>query len=212
MIGVKDLDNVLQKASDATETPPYVQRLRDPFRVLISTILSARTRDETTRQVSDALFSEIEDPADLCVMPSDRLQEIIRPIGFYRSKTQYLKQTACILLDEYESEVPDTMDALTALPGVGRKTANLVLSVAFNKPSICVDTHVHRVTNRWGLVKTSRPEKTEMALRKKVPKRLWKDLNEVIVPFGKEICTPVSPKCSSCPLDNCPRIDVTQSR
>jgi endonuclease III len=173
---------------------------RDPFRVLVSALLSARTRDEMTSEVVRRLFRSVRRPADLRRIPLPRLRRLVFPIGFYRTKAKHLKQLARVLEKRFGNRIPDTVEELCELPGVGRKTANLVVAVAFDKPAICVDVHVHRITNRLGLVHTRTPLETEMALRRILPVRYWKTLNPLLVSFGQTVCLPVRPKCDGCPL------------
>jgi len=177
----------------------------DPFKILVSTILSARTKDEVTFKAYQRLFSKVKKPRDLANLSLNEVQELIYPVGFYKTKAKYLKKLAGL------KSVPDEIDELVKLPGVGRKTANLVRSVAFGKPGICVDTHVHRITNRWGYVETRTPHQTEMALREKLPAKHWHEVNFLLVLFGQNTCTPTSPWCSKCPVQ-CKRIGVTKSR
>jgi endonuclease III len=185
----------------------------DPFLVLTSCILSLRTRDETTGPASARLFARARTPRALLELPEGELAKLIYPVGFYKTKARTLRTIAKVLLEQHGGVVPSDLDALLALPGVGRKTANLVLSQAFAKPAICVDTHVHRIPNRWGLVKTKTPEQSEQALMKVVPEAWWIDLNPTLVAFGQTICQPLSPKCSTCPVaDACARVGVTKSR
>ena len=172
----------------------------DPYRVLIRTILSQRTRDENTDQASRNLFSKYPTIGDVVDAPVEDVEDLIRPAGFYRVKARRIQEVSRILLDEYGGVVPDSMGELLKLPGVGRKTANCVLVFAFHAPAIPVDTHVHRISNRWGLVNTSKPEDTELALMDIVPKELWVDLNDITVQFGQTICKPISPQCEECPL------------
>ncbi|MBD3312314.1 endonuclease III [archaeon] len=180
---------------------------RDPFKVLVSTILSARTRDETTSRVCKELFKKIKKPSDLKKISLKELRKIIKPINFYKNKSRYLKELSSL------KRVPDTLKELVKLPGVGRKTANIVLNVAFGKPSIAVDTHVHRVMNRLGYVKTKKPKETEKELREKLPKKWWSKVNYLLVLFGQHTCTPISPWCSKCPVrEHCPQIGVTRTR
>ena len=174
----------------------------DPFRVLIATILSARTKDETTLAASDRLFSKYPDAKSLAKANVAEVRKLIKPVGFYKTKAPRIKQAAKILLKQYEGEVPGAMEALLELPGVGRKTANCVLVYGFGKPAIPVDTHVHRISNRLGLVETKTPEETEMELARKVSEKFWLDINELFVRFGQEVCRPIGPKCSSCLLNN----------
>ncbi len=176
-----------------------------PFHILIATMLSARTKDETTLKVCETLFEKIKNNNDLLKINQNILKKTIYPIGFYRVKSRNLKKLALILKEKFNSRVPDRLESLLLLPGVGRKTANLVLISAFNQYGICVDTHVHRITNRWRYVHTSTPDETEFALRKKLPKHLWKIINNILVTYGKFICKPVRPLCSQCNIAlHCP--------
>lgn len=189
------------------------QGSRDPFRVLLSTLLSARTKDEVTAAASERLFAVADSPAAVAPLSVKRLEKLIFPVGFYRTKAANLKKTCRVLVERFEGRVPETIDELVELPGVGRKTANLVLIEGFGKPAICVDTHVHRITNLWGYVETPTPEKTEVALRARLPKRHWLDLNRLLVSFGQHTCVPLSPWCSKCPLESrCPKIGVGRRR
>jgi endonuclease-3 len=186
---------------------------RDPYKLLVSCVLSLRTKDELTEKKSLELWLHASTPADMVRLGPERLSRIIYPVGFYKRKAEQIIRFSSIILSEHGGRVPDTLEGLLALPGVGRKTANLVVSLGFDKPGICVDTHVHRITNRWGYVKTKTPEKTEAALRKKLPRRLWKKINALLVFFGKNVCTPLSPKCSVCPLaGECPAVGVGRKR
>ena len=185
----------------------------DPFKTLIGCILSLRTRDETTAVAASRLFALADSPEKMLALPIGELEPAIYPVGFYRTKTRSIRQICSDLLDKFGGRVPDKIDALLKLPGVGRKTANLVVTQAFRKPGICVDTHVHRISNRWGLVRSTTPDKTEAALRNVLPRRYWIEFNGLLVAFGQTICQPVSPLCSRCPLlGRCPRIGVTRSR
>lgn len=181
---------------------------RDPYRVLIRTILSQRTRDENTDLATNNLFEKYPTMEDIAFAPSEDIEKLIKPAGFYRVKTKRIKQVSHILMDEYESKVPDDFKELIKLPGVGRKTANCVLVFAFEKPAIPVDTHVHRISNRLGLVNTNNPEESEFELEKVVPKHLWIELNDLMVQFGQDICRPIHPKHEICPLaDICKEFD-----
>ena len=185
----------------------------DPFRTLTGCILSLRTQDAVTAEASKRLFALAPNASALARVPEGKLARTIYPVGFYRTKARTLRAIARILLDRFDGRVPDTIDELLGLPGVGRKTANLVVSQAYGKPGICVDTHVHRITNRWGYVKTKTPEQTEMALREKLPAKHWPEINHLLVAFGQTICHPTSPHCSTCPVaTDCPRIGVVRSR
>ncbi|MCI6774447.1 endonuclease III [Methanobrevibacter boviskoreani] len=173
---------------------------RDPYKVLIRTILSQRTRDENTDQATENLFSVYPDIYAVADGSIEKIQELIKPAGFYRVKAGRIKEVSRILIDQYGGEVPDDLKELMSLPGVGRKTANCVLVFAFNEPAIPVDTHVHRISNRWGFVDTKKPEDTEKELMSFVPKDLWIELNDLMVQFGQTICKPTSPQCEICPI------------
>jgi len=186
---------------------------RDPFKVLIACILSLRTQDKTTGAASKRLFSIASTPESLSRLPIKKIEKAIYPVGFYRVKAGTLKTISSKLVNNHASKVPDTMEGLLALKGVGRKTANLVLTRGFNKYGICVDTHVHRITNRWGLVTTKNADETEAALREVLQKRYWKDLNAILVAFGQNICKPLSPLCSQCMIFGfCDRRSVKKHR
>jgi endonuclease-3 len=186
---------------------------RDPFRVLISTVLSLRTKDETTAAASNRLFRLADTPEDMLALSEKEITEAIYPVGFYRTKAKNILEICTDIVNEYDSVVPDDLEELLTLKGVGRKTANLVITLGYNKHGICVDTHVHRISNRLGYVSTKTPEDTETALREKLPKKYWIDYNSLLVAFGQKICRPVSPICSACPVrDYCERIGVVKSR
>ena len=186
---------------------------RDPFRILISCLLSLRTKDKTTSEASARLFLLGHTPVDLLKVSRRRIERAIYPVGFYRTKAKAIHAICRRLLDVYGGKVPASIEELTTLPGVGRKTANLVVTVGYQKPGICVDIHVHRISNRWGYVKTKTPEETEQALRAKLPKRYWITYNDLLVPYGQNLCQPVSPFCSRCKLaDMCDRTGVIRSR
>lgn len=185
----------------------------DPFLILISTLLSLRTKDKTTREAGDRLFALARTPATMLKLPLKKLEQVIYPVGFYRTKAKAIHQICRRLIDEYGGVVPDSIDELVTLPGVGRKTANLVVTIGYGKPGICVDIHVHRISNRWGYIKTKTPEESEQALRRKLPKQYWITYNDLLVPYGQNLCLPVSPLCSVCKLtDLCDRVGVTRSR
>jgi endonuclease III len=186
---------------------------RDPFKILVATILSARTRDETTAEVCGRLFPRVDDLDALKRIPRRELEALIFPIGFYRTKARHLKAIPAVLDREFGGTIPDTIDGLCRLPGVGRKTANLVVVQAFDKPGICVDVHVHRISNRVGLIRTRTPLETERTLRKLLPRRYWKTWNSLLVAFGQTVCQPVRPACSTCPLrPRCGRVGVVRNR
>lgn len=184
-----------------------------PFQVLVASLISARTRDEVTLDVSLRLFAEAPTPADVLALGEDRLAELIRPATFAEAKARDVLEIARRVRDEYGGEVPATMEGLTAFRGVGPKIAALTLAVAFGTPIVPVDVHVHRIANRWGLVATRTPEKTMEALEAALPRRYWIETNELLVPFGKFVCTGVAPRCSTCLLlSMCRRVGVTSSR
>lgn len=174
----------------------------DPFLILIATILSLRTRDQVTREAFSKLHKKVKNVHDLLKIDEGELEEIIHPVGFYRNKVKTLKEIARILTQKFGGKVPDNLEELLSIKGVGRKTANLVLIEGFNKDGICVDTHVHRILNWWGYVKTKTPDETEMALRKKLPKKWWKEINAILVTFGQNLCKPVAPRCNLCPVNH----------
>ncbi len=184
-----------------------------PFRVLIATILSLRTKDTLTAVVAPRLFTAADTPEAMLALGEERIAELIYPVGFYRNKARSIIQICRILIERYGGAVPADLDALLALPGVGRKTANLVLTAGFGLPGICVDTHVHRICNRWGYVRTRDADATELALRAKLPPEHWMAINGLLVTLGQNICLPISPHCSRCPVASaCARIGVTRSR
>ena len=186
---------------------------RDPFLILISCLLSLRTKDKTTDEASHRLFALARTPAAMLKLPLKKIERAIYPVGFYRTKAKSIHQICDRLLNAYGGTVPDSIDELVTLSGVGRKTANLVVTVGYGKPGICVDIHVHRISNRWGYIKTKTPEESEQALRKTLPKRYWITFNDLLVPYGQHLCQPVSPFCSRCKLtDYCDRVGVTKSR
>ncbi len=186
---------------------------RSPFRVLVSTVISQRTRDETTSKVSAALFGKYDTPAKIADAPLNELHRILKSSGFYRQKAKHIRALSRIVVSELGGVVPDTMEELTKLPGVGRKTAACVINYGFGKPAIAVDTHVHRISNRLDWVRTKHPDKTEQALMKIVPKRYWVELNDLFVSYGKVTCQPRTPKCSECVVvKHCRKVGVTQSK
>lgn len=175
----------------------------DAFKVLISTIISLRTKDEVTAKASERLFQVGSDPEKIGALEVEKIEKLIYPAGFYKRKAAQIKNICLELVTSYNSRVPDTREKLMSFKGVGRKTANLVLSLGFNKDAICVDTHVHRISNRWGIVTTKNPELTEFALMDRIPEKYWREINDLMVAFGQTICRPVGPKCSSCPVKFC---------
>ena len=189
------------------------EREGDPFRVLIACILSLRTQDTTTGPASDRLFAAAATPESMLKLVPRRIERLIYPVGFYRTKARVILGICRDLLERFGGRVPDTIDELLTLNGVGRKTANLVVTMGYGKPGICVDTHVHRISNRLGYVTTRDPEETEMALREKLPRRHWIGYNDLLVSFGQNVCTPLSPRCSICPVTTlCRKVGVTKTR
>ncbi len=208
--------SILIEAVKGWKTPAVTivsQREGNPFKVLISCILSLRTKDQVTGEASARLFALADTPAKMGELPLEILEKTIYPVGFYRNKSVQIKEICRVLAEKYNGEVPDTIDELLSFKGVGRKTANLVVTLGFGKPGICVDIHVHRICNRLGYVSTKTPEQTEYALREKLPKQYWLGINDLLVTFGQNQCTPVSPRCSTCPLHLlCNRVGVGKSR
>lgn len=186
---------------------------RDPFKVLISCILSLRTQDKVTGEASERLFRIAADAAKLSKVPVSRIEKAIYPVGFYRVKARQIREISRRLADDYRGRVPDSIDELLTFDGVGRKTANLVVTLGHQKPGICVDTHVHRITNRWGLIKTKNPIETEFSLRRILPVKYWIPLNGMLVAFGQQVCKPISPLCSNCCMGNaCEKTGVVKNR
>jgi endonuclease III len=181
----------------------------DPFKVLIATILSARTKDETTTRAVTELFKHVNTAADFDRISEAELDKIIYQVGFHREKAKHLKQLPAVLTEKFGGEIPSEIDDLVLLPGVGRKTANLVRSIAFGLPAVCVDVHVHRISNRWGYLKTKNPLETEMKLREILPEKYWIVYNSYLVAFGQNLCYPRKPRCADCPISEfCARIEV----
>jgi endonuclease III len=186
---------------------------RDPFRILISCLLSLRTKDEVTTEAAARLFRRADTPTSMLRLRERTIARLIYPVGFYRTKARVILGVCRALIARYGGRVPDDLDELLTLKGVGRKTANLVVSVGFGKPGICVDTHVHRIANRWGYVKTRTPEGTEQALRRKLPRPHWIVFNDLLVSFGQNVCKPISPLCTRCPVERyCAKVGVTRHR
>jgi len=181
----------------------------DPFKVLVGTIISARTKDETTTQVTRRLFSQVNTPDDLERLSVAELEQLVHPAGFFRTKALHLHVLPRVLRQRFNGQIPRTIDELVQLPGVGRKTANLVLAIAFRIPAVCVDVHVHRIMNRLGYVRTGTPLETEMALRQKMPQSYWLEFNSLFVSFGQNLCFPRNPRCDICPIyAQCARVNV----
>lgn len=189
------------------------RKTRSPFRILVSTVISARTKDEVTSLASERLFEAASTPEEMERLGEESIAGLIYPAGFYRTKARSILALSRMLIDDFASEVPAGLDELLMLPGVGRKTANLVVTLAFGGLGICVDTHVHRIVNRIGALATANPKETEFALRSVLPKRYWIEINDLLVTYGKEICRPISPRCSKCALTRrCARAGVERSR
>ncbi len=208
---------ILKKATKGMEQPAssvIVERYgQDPYLVLISCLLSLRTKDTVSLPASIRLFKEAKTPRQMLKVPISKIEKLIYPTGFYHRKAKILHEVSQDLLNRFKGKVPADLDQLLSIKGVGRKTANLVLGVAFNIPAICVDTHVHKVSNRLGLVKTKTTEETEMELMKILPQEYWIEYNHLIVQWGQNICVPISPFCSKCAIANlCPRVGVTKHR
>jgi endonuclease III len=207
----------LLKAAAPTWNAPVVTLIAnqsaDPFQVLISCLLSLRTKDETTGPAAHRLFALAHTPQTMVTLSPAQIERAIYPVGFYRTKARTILSICRTLIERHTGTVPNTLDELLALTGVGRKTANLVLTQGFRKPGICVDTHVHRISNRWGYVRTKDPHATEMALRRKLPPEYWLEYNDLLVAFGQTLCQPISPWCSRCPVAvYCPRRGVARHR
>jgi endonuclease-3 len=218
---MSDFDIDMAMAILSREMPRFEQPLieamgaahQTPFHILIATILSLRTKDTLTSVVAPRLFAVADTPQGMLALDESRLAELIYPVGFYRTKARSIRQVCALLIERHNGEVPADLDALLALPGVGRKTANLVLTMGFGLPGICVDVHVFRISNRWGYLRTKDPDATELALRAQLPPEYWIPINGLLVTLGQNICHPTSPRCSVCPVaEYCQRIGVTRSR
>ncbi len=190
-----------------------IARRENPFHVLVATLISLRTKDEVTNVAAGRLLAVAPTPESLARVPPRRIERLIYPAGFYRTKARTLRDVSRTLVRAHGSRTPDTLEGLLALKGVGRKTANLVLTLGWGKPGICVDTHVHRITNRLGFVRTREPDETETVLRATLPRRWWIPINDLLVAFGRTVCTPLSPRCSICPVGPpCQRVGVGRTR
>ncbi|NYT12894.1 MAG: endonuclease III [Candidatus Methanofastidiosa archaeon] len=186
---------------------------RDPYKVLISCVLSLRTKDEVTKKASLKLFERADTANKMINLNESEIEKLIYPVGFYKTKAKRIIEMSHKILDEYGGKVPDTIDELLKLKGVGRKTANIVITLGYSKQGVCVDTHVHRISNRWGYVKTKNPIQTEFALREKLPQEHWIEYNDILVTYGQNVCVPISPKCSICTIEKyCPKISVLKHR
>lgn len=207
---------LLEKELERRELPIVSQlavKEREPFKILISTLLSLRTKDEVTEAATERLFALASTPEEILQLTEGKIAKAIFPVGFYRKKAEILHYVCRDLIGRFHGRVPDTIDELLTIKGVGRKTANLVVALGFNGPGLCVDTHVHRISNRLGYVHTRNPEATEFALREKLPQQYWLRFNTLLVAFGRNACRPISPFCSRCPIAQyCDRVGVTKSR
>ncbi len=202
-----------EKGKWKTPIVTEISILGKPFLVLVSCVLSLRTKDETTAEACKRLFPLADTPESILALGEERLSELIYPVGFFRRKAASIIDNCKQISEEYNGETPDTIEDLLKLKGVGRKTANLVVTQGYGKPGICVDIHVHRICNRLGYVNTNKPDDTEFALRKKLPEKYWIELNDLLVSFGQNHCHPTSPRCSSCVIERfCERRGVTRFR
>ena len=215
----KDIGQIIADIRNAVKVerlPMMAETARgrsDPYRILISTLLSLRTKDEVTRLADERLFALASTPEEMVRLTESDIRAAIYPVGFYRKKAETILHVSRELIERFGSRVPLTIEELVSIRGVGRKTANLVVSMGYGLPALCVDTHVHRVSNRLGYVCEPTPDKTEIALRRKLPEAFWLEYNSVMVAFGKAVCTPLSPRCSSCPVAvHCDRVGVARSR
>lgn len=211
------IKKVFNKLEASISFEPVINKLArkkaPAFEILIATMMSARTKDEVTEQAANRLFSEYKGPKQLALADPKKIERLIYPVGFYKTKAKNIVEISKTLLKELGGMVPDTVEVLTKLPGVGLKTAALVMAEGFGKDEICVDTHVHRISNRLGFTATKTPVETYHALKKILPRKFWRRINFLMVSYGKTICTPVSPKCSACKIDKlCPKIGVTNKR
>jgi endonuclease III len=215
-INIDKIYSILKKEVANYNTPivDLVQaQTKNPEKILIATILSARTKDEVTAAVVKKLFLKVQKIKDFEKLSVFDIEKLIYPIGFYKNKARFLKQLPIVLDEKFKGRLPLTVEELVLLPGVGRKTANLVVVVAFKKPAMCVDVHVHRISNRLGYIKTKTPLESEFALRKKLPKKYWLNYNSILVSFGQNLCRPISPYCNKCPIIKyCNRIGVSKNR
>jgi endonuclease III len=213
---IRKIVEILRQEVTGLDVPIVTEisrRHRGPFEVLVSTVLSLRTKDQVTREAAIRLLDRARTPAALLAVEEAEIARLIFPVGFYRTKARTVREICRDLLDRFQGQVPDDLDLLLTLKGVGRKTANLVLTLGFGKPGICVDTHVHRVSNRLGYVLTKTPEQTEMALREKLPAEYWIEFNDLLVTWGQNVCRPISPLCSTCAIrPYCRQVGVTRHR
>jgi endonuclease-3 len=208
------MERVLRRLGRRYEIDRFIKRNgSSPFRILIGCVLSLRTKDEVSYPATERLFSRAGTPREMLRLRASTIERLIYPAGFYRRKAEQIREISRRLIDRWDGEVPDDLEELLTLPGVGRKTANLVVTLGFGKPGICVDTHVHRITNRLGWLETRHPDETEQVLREVLPRRHWIAINETLVRHGQKICKPISPICTTCPVSaDCPRKGVNLHR
>ena len=204
---------ILKREIRQWPVPALAKYVETPFTTLISCILSLRTQDKTTLAASDRLFEIAQTPVSMLAVPQKTIERAIYPVSFFRTKARTIHAICEQLLSQFQGNVPSDLETLLTLPGVGRKTANIVVTLAFRKPGIAVDTHVHRISNRLGYVRTKTPEKTEMALRRKLPQQYWIVFNDLLVAYGQNLCKPIGPRCSTCKISTyCRRVGVKSSR
>ena len=201
----KDIHKIMKELLKVTKTMPMpvvteikLTTNKDAYKILISTMLSLRTKDVATRDASMRLFEKAGNPKEMLKLSEEKIAKLIYPVGFYRVKAKNILEVSKIIIEDYDGKVPDEIDELLKLKGVGRKVANLVVTEAFDKDGICVDTHVHRISNRFGYVSTKKPEQTEFASRKKLPKEYWRVYNDTLVIYGQNLCKPINPMCDKC--------------
>ena len=201
----KDIHKIMKELLRVTKSMPMpvvteikLTTNKDAYKILISTMLSLRTKDVATRDASMRLFEKAGNPKEMLKLSEEKIAKLIYPVGFYRVKAKNILEVSKIIIEDYDGKVPDEIDELLKLKGVGRKVANLVVTEAFDKDGICVDTHVHRISNRFGYVSTKKPEQTEFALRKKLPKEYWRVYNDTLVIYGQNLCKPINPMCDKC--------------
>jgi len=210
---IHQIIKLLKKEVKQWRIPAVGHYTQTPFTVLISCVLSLRTQDKTTDAASKRLFKLARTPKTMVKLAVNTIEKTIYPVGFYKTKAVNIHKICKVLLSQYKGRVPEEIDELLKLPGVGRKTANLVVTLGYNKPGICVDTHVHRIPNRWGYVQTKTPQQTEMVLREKLPPEYWIIINDLLVSFGQNLCKPISPLCTRCKIKRyCDRVGVKVSR
>jgi len=210
----KVMDRVMRRLASSYDIDRFLRNNGpDPFRILVGCVISLRTKDEVSFAATDRLFERASNPGAMSKLRRTTIAKLIYPAGFYNRKAEQIRAIGRLLVAEHDGRVPDRLETLLELPGVGRKTANLVITLGFGKPGICVDTHVHRISNRLGWVETTHPDKTEQALRAILPRRHWIPINETLVRHGQQVCKPISPICSACATESdCPKIGVDRHR